>query len=104
MLKVCCGHWIGLTDVICDGSAELVWKGVCMYSFSSDIFHDQACPWACSHVGASERSCITKLEQELTSTDGLLHLVNGKAEFWVEFGVSLLSSINQELLCINGRL
>jgi len=82
---------------------------ICTYSFSADIFRDQTCPWAYPHVGASERSRITSwtvipAELELTSTDGVLRLVNGKAEFWVEFEVSLLSSINQELLCIKGRL
>jgi len=80
-----------------------------MYSFSADIFHDQTCPWAYPHVGTSERSCITSrtvilAELELSSTDGVLRLVNGKTEFWVEFDVSLLSSFNQELLCIKGRL
>jgi hypothetical protein len=45
-------------------------------------------------VGTSERSYITKLvnpaELEQTSADGVLRLVNAKAEFWVEFDVSLL--------------
>jgi len=35
----------------------------------------------------------------------VLCLVNGKAEFWVEFDVFLLSCINsQELLCIKSGL
>jgi len=101
LLKVLCRHWIGPAGVICGGSAELIGlqRGfVCTASvltFFRLIRHARGhvLMWAQVKDLVLRSWTVIPAKLELTSSDdNMWRLVNSKAELWVEFDVSLLSS------------